>query len=93
MVGEPDTPHELHVDEPGVFLLNVLQLLVGGVAYPLLHISGHADEVGDYLHRVHQALAEDQLDHLQGGVADLSTFKDKIQISGTSNYSPEHYGG
>ena len=42
---EHDALHQLHVDEARIFLLDVLQLLVGGVRHPLLAVSGHANQV------------------------------------------------
>ena len=71
LVGVSDALHELHVYEARVLLLDVLQLLVRRVADPLLGVSGHADEVGDDLDGVDEALAQDQLDHSQGRVTDL----------------------
>ena len=71
LIGESDPLHELHVDEPWVFLLDVLELLVRSVTDPLLGVSGHTDEVGDYLDRMDQPLGQDQLDNLQCCVSNL----------------------
>ena len=65
------TKYLLNANEPWVLLLDILKLPVGRVADPLLRVSGHADEVGDDLHGVDQALGQDQLDHLQSCVTDL----------------------
>jgi hypothetical protein len=45
LVGEPDALHELHVDETGILLLDLLELPVRRVGHPGLAVRRHADQV------------------------------------------------
>ncbi len=56
LVGEPDALHELHVDETGILLLDLLELPVRRVGHPGLAVSRHADQVRhDLEHSIHQS--------------------------------------
>ena len=41
--------HELHVDEAGILLLNLLELAVRRVGDPLLAVGAHTDQVRNNL--------------------------------------------